>query len=146
MVGAKIQNIFQGSMPPESPRSLSLQPLSGNRSLSQIHACLSEVILARSLYHKLTYFSIIIIILLLLLLFFCNQLLLSLTLNFNFLNSFTVILTIQSLRVTDHQILENQIELIQERMKIWQIKYWRQPQLGFAIMLRRTLYTVLLSD
>ena len=63
-------------------------------------------------------FSIIIIILLLLLLFFYNQLLLSLTLNFNFLNSFTVILTIQSLRVTDHQILENQIELIQERMKI----------------------------
>ena len=58
------------------------------------------------------------IILLLLLLFFCNQLLLSLTLNFNFLNSFTVILTIQSLRVTDHQILENQSELIQERMKI----------------------------
>ena len=28
----------------------------GNQSLSQIHACLSEVILARSLYHKLTYF------------------------------------------------------------------------------------------
>ena len=52
-------------------------PCLGNRSLSQIYICLkiiSEVILARSLYHKLRYFFIVIILLslllLLLLLFF----------------------------------------------------------------------------
>ena len=42
---------------PRSPREARVfSPCLGNRSLSQIHVCLSEVILARSLYHKLRYF------------------------------------------------------------------------------------------